>query len=164
MHFTLPLAFLLAALAGPDVSPADLGRFPPKQAVRSSRDLAAYHLQWIGKRIRAIRPHANEMTGITDGGDHEFYGSRWEVEEERRTARAWLREYREWWKDQGARFLAWDDLADAHGCGSWSGLGPPDRETVLFRLRSLRRRIGQEAYAAGRMPCPVPLGRFALLR
>jgi hypothetical protein len=44
----------------------------------------------------------------------------------------------------------WDTLLDAHCChASW--------ETKKDRLRTLRDRIGAEAYFHGRMPPPIPM-------
>ncbi len=164
----LPQAWILLALSGPaahGISLADLDRFPPREVVRAYRDLAAYHSQWLDGRVAAVRPWTNTMTGLVDGGNHKFCGNQWEAARACRVARTWLKEYHAWREDQASRYLAWNALANAHGCGSSSGLngGKPAPADILHDLRELRKCIGAHAYADGRMPCPVPLERFALL-
>ena len=62
----------------------------------------------------------------------------------------------DWQWDVGRRREAWTALEAAHRKSSTA----PGRRN---RLRELRRLIGPEAYAAGRMPLPVPLERFRRL-
>jgi hypothetical protein len=58
-----------------------------------------------------------------------------------------------WLDDAKARRAAWDALDDATN----AGFSDAHRRS---KLRTLRHLLGEEAYRAGRMPCPVPVGRF----
>ena len=68
---------------------------------------------------------------------------------------------RRWWYWQEALwetdrlYHVWDALHAAQG-GEW-----PDEIFRLKWLRNMREMIGEEAYAAGRMPPPVPIWRFS---
>jgi hypothetical protein len=108
-----------------DVSPADLERLPDAEATERA----------IGRLRDARAVLALEAVS-------------WPFAVQREEA--WARYV--WPCDEA--LAAWEDLREAHCCAGGGTVGWPPR-TCAQCLRSLRRRVGWEAYLRAEMP-PVP--------
>jgi hypothetical protein len=116
------LSFVLSLAVALDVSPADLDRLPDAEATERAIE-----------RLRTAR----------GGAALEAVGWGFATQREE----AWARNV----VPYDLALAAWEDLREAHCCAGGGTAGWPPR-TCEQCLRSLRRRVGREAYLRAEMP------------